>query len=274
MFRYARIRQAGGRTGFTLIELLVVIAIIAILAAILFPVFSRARSRARATVCLSNQKQWGLALIQYSQDYDEKYVPEYNWGYPSYAPAGTYMSWQELLYPYTKQVKTIAYADNKNSMAICPEGAMGKMAFLRYGVNYGNYEGNELVLQRGAGLADAQVEAPSKLFVVWEGPKFWGHPVWMQRWISGVAAPNTVHYIPGVGETAKLQDKCAAQSAYGIGAVQDCNSGRHFLGLNMVYGDGHVKWVSTSELMKQVMLPADAAAGRPRPTGQYDYRNS
>ena len=59
------------RFGFTLIELLVVIAIIAILAAILFPVFSQARESARKTVCLSNTKQSGLALMQYIQDYDE-----------------------------------------------------------------------------------------------------------------------------------------------------------------------------------------------------------
>ncbi|HOJ21988.1 MAG TPA: DUF1559 domain-containing protein [Armatimonadota bacterium] len=59
------------RTGFTLIELLVVIAIIAILAAILFPVFARARENARKANCQSNLKQIGLAFQQYRQDYDE-----------------------------------------------------------------------------------------------------------------------------------------------------------------------------------------------------------
>ncbi len=63
------------RNGFTLIELLVVIAIIAILAAILFPVFAKAREKARQTSCLSNLKQIGLGQLMYVQDYDEKFNP-------------------------------------------------------------------------------------------------------------------------------------------------------------------------------------------------------
>lgn len=59
--------------GFTLIEWLVVIAIIAIPAAILFPVFAKAREKARQTTCLSNMKQLGLGFLQYNQDYDEKF---------------------------------------------------------------------------------------------------------------------------------------------------------------------------------------------------------
>ena len=73
-------RTLRPQRGFTLIELLVVIAIIAILAAILFPVFARARENARRASCLSNAKQILLGAMQYSQDYDEKYNPEYNYG--------------------------------------------------------------------------------------------------------------------------------------------------------------------------------------------------
>ncbi len=67
------------RRGFTLIELLVVIAIIAILAAILFPVFAKAREKARQSSCLSNVKQINLAVLQYAQDYDERVPVNYYW---------------------------------------------------------------------------------------------------------------------------------------------------------------------------------------------------
>ena len=83
------------RRGFTLIELLVVIAIIAILAAILFPVFARAREKARQSSCLNNVKQWNLALQQYMQDYDETLPLYYNFRCPS---GSRY--WFEVMMPY------------------------------------------------------------------------------------------------------------------------------------------------------------------------------
>ena len=96
------------RSGFTLIELLVVIAIIAILAAILFPVFAKAREKARQTSCLSNVKQWALASMMYAQDYDEVTVPTY-----SYNPAGpmtgcgNLMGWWQMLEPYVKNTQLL-----------------------------------------------------------------------------------------------------------------------------------------------------------------------
>jgi len=89
-------RTDSSTFGFTLIELLVVIAIIAILASILFPVFARARSKARDIVTVSNLKQLGLAAMQYQQDYDGASVPFQQWNGP------TYWAWGILLQPYIK----------------------------------------------------------------------------------------------------------------------------------------------------------------------------
>ena len=99
-------RRSATKRGFTLIELLVVIAIIAILAAILFPVFARARENARRASCQSNLKQIGLGLIQYSQDYDETLVA-YGYatgGTPFLAsnPATGNYKWMDAIYPYVK----------------------------------------------------------------------------------------------------------------------------------------------------------------------------
>jgi prepilin-type N-terminal cleavage/methylation domain-containing protein/prepilin-type processing-associated H-X9-DG protein len=92
-------------SGFTLIELLVVIAIIALLAAILFPVFARARENGRRAGCQSNLKQLGLGILQYTQDYDEK-LPlgntNFGWaGQTYYAATG----WGGMIYPYVKSTQ-------------------------------------------------------------------------------------------------------------------------------------------------------------------------
>jgi prepilin-type N-terminal cleavage/methylation domain-containing protein len=90
------------RRGFTLIELLVVIAIIAILAAILFPVFARAREQARRTSCLSNMKQIGLALHMYAQDYEETFPVRYGGSDPADFENGYQRNWKNMLMPYIK----------------------------------------------------------------------------------------------------------------------------------------------------------------------------
>ena len=99
------------KAGFTLIELLVVIAIIAILTAILFPVFAQAREKARQSACLSNEKQIGLAMLQYCQDYDETWVSQsddgvnvYD-GYPlnkSGLAGANGNNYKDRILPYTK----------------------------------------------------------------------------------------------------------------------------------------------------------------------------
>ncbi len=94
----------ASRRGFTLIELLVVIAIIAILAAILFPVFARAREKARQASCLSNTKQLGLAFMMYASDYDETIPPTYLGNWRADAPT----EWPDLIYPYVKNAQVFA----------------------------------------------------------------------------------------------------------------------------------------------------------------------
>ena len=93
---------ARPRRAFTLIELLVVIAIIAILAAILFPVFARARENARRASCQSNLKQIGLGVAMYAQDYDGGLVPYKNWN-----SGGTALTeaWNALVVPLDGYVK-------------------------------------------------------------------------------------------------------------------------------------------------------------------------
>jgi prepilin-type N-terminal cleavage/methylation domain-containing protein/prepilin-type processing-associated H-X9-DG protein len=110
--------SSKARCGFTLIELLVVIAIIALLAAILFPVFARARENARKTTCASNVKQIGLAILQYAQDNDEILPPV---AYED--DAGDDYQWPGLIAPYLKGAQILK----------CPGDARSKI--ISYGLN-------------------------------------------------------------------------------------------------------------------------------------------
>ncbi len=123
------------KRGFTLIELLVVIAIIAILAAILFPVFAKAREKARQTSCLSNLKQLGLGFQMYTQDYDERmpgpapFDPEnHGWGY--------YGHWVPAMFPpmAVEDGGLYPYVKN-NQIYLCPSDGNGDAKRLSYTMN-------------------------------------------------------------------------------------------------------------------------------------------
>ncbi len=104
--------------GFTLIELLVVIAIIAILAAILFPVFARAREKAKQTSCLSNMKQMGLAMLSYAQDYDERFMRSAGYrGEPLVLDddPDVYAYWWQQLMPYMMNEQILACPADTNT---------------------------------------------------------------------------------------------------------------------------------------------------------------
>ena len=138
------------KSGFTLIELLVVIAIIAILAAILFPVFAKAREKARQTSCLSNLKQLALATLMYAQDYDEKF-PQTNFWYqyvanPADFPGGTH--WP-CIQPYIKNMQILA----------CPSGQVSM--FNTYGTNYGVARETGIDCSGGPGVSMAVFQYPS-----------------------------------------------------------------------------------------------------------------
>ena len=116
------------RRGFTLIELLVVIAIIAILAAILFPVFARAREKARQTSCLNNVKQLALGVHMYVNDHDGG-LPSYRQG--STSPA-TGVKWEHMIAPYIQN----------DNIYLCPSGERTSSTRSHYGWNYYGLSGH------------------------------------------------------------------------------------------------------------------------------------
>ena len=140
------------RRGFTLIELLVVIAIIAILAAILFPVFAKAREKARQTSCLSNAKQMMIGFMAYAQDYDEKLTPDGTFvGFGSY-PVAPF--WDAIILPYIKNTQIFR----------CPSAADGTRNY-RYNAVRG---GSQVNPQQPQSLG--QIDFPSTTILIVDIP--------------------------------------------------------------------------------------------------------
>ncbi len=157
----------SNRKGFTLIELLVVIAIIAILAAILFPVFAKARDKARQTACSSNMKQLATAVMMYAQDYDETYPA--NWVLQSVSPSRNeqYGNPLWLLEPYVKSSK----------LFICPSDSVGN-SFMDAvdAVDNTKKVGTSYTWNSFAGgVSSAKCQEPSRTFMINEGhyPMAW-----------------------------------------------------------------------------------------------------
>ncbi len=144
------------RKGFTLIELLVVIAIIAILAAILFPVFAKAREKARQASCQSNLKQIAIAFQMYAQDYDETYL--------LMASADGSLAWIDLLAPYTTGRK----------IAQCPDYSNSSL-YLGYGYNFLTFGYPDPYWYPGvARIGD--IQNPSESIVFMDAVRPWPYP--------------------------------------------------------------------------------------------------
>jgi prepilin-type N-terminal cleavage/methylation domain-containing protein/prepilin-type processing-associated H-X9-DG protein len=247
-------RAAAKRDGFTLIELLVVIAIIAILAAILFPVFAQVREKARGTSCLSNLKQIGTALMLYRQDYDEQTMHVWQGG-----AANWDHSWHPFLLPYTKN-KDIFRCPSQSAETYVskPDPKRG----LEGGIPMG-YMMNETGWSEpaktyigfmGMGIREAQVQTPSDaIFVVesmglrryggsysWEDGQVGYTPDAKNAKFGGSPNPppdlvitwRNVYNIPGCD--------------WGAAGIKAVMPERHTGGNNVLFYDGHVKWLRQS----------------------------
>ncbi len=225
------------RSGFTLIELLVVIATIAILAAILFPVFARARENARRASCMSNMKQIGLGWNMYIQDYDENMV---TYAYPSF-PGGVHAwqyGWQAALYPYIRSTQVFicpsAYKISSVASNSCDPTYVSTTAFGSgsYGINYAYLARWTSAAPLPAGqdirLIDSNIaiiEKPSETVALTE--------------ITGLGSYGSTYY-PSIWGSAYTS--CGG-STYG-----DQLGMWHFDGTNTLFTDGHVKWMKKTAL--------------------------
>ncbi len=235
------------RKGFTLIELLVVIAIIAILAAILFPAFARARENARRTSCQSNLKQIGLGMLQYTQDYDEKFMNGEALRYD--LQPGVTSSWDLIIQPYVKSTQLFVCPSDTRSQV--QTGALGTFGNnLRRSYAMAEYLAPTDQTPNGLGLPLSRINQPSLTLMGVER--------------RGCGNPNPAdYYLCG---TARAVFQAASDKDFAIDTGPTSNpqsEGVHLGTNNYLYTDGHVKAIK----QKIFGVPNSVFGGHPDNTG-------
>ena len=225
--------------GFTLIELLVVIAIIAILAAILFPVFARAREKARSVTCQTNLKQLAIGMIAYVQDYDERF-PNWNWGRDRGNPPvhgqgpGTPLPWYAAIYPYVKNKDLYVCPSDTR----CPEGGpLGRMCCTdcKYDRWPLSYTYNEPISANCCNFnLLANIKLPAQTLLLADGRSS------LTGWDPGGFLARIV--FANFNARGDAFGGCCNPNTVNTEKMTDDKGPRHLGGCNIAFADGHVKW--------------------------------